>query len=243
MASTIKTEDILYRDGPLNLNGFAAYEDGRSDRRPGVLVVHEAWGLGEHAIERAKMLASLGYVAFAADMFGDRRQVTKREEAMALIGDLRAHPPKLRARIRAALTALSDMPQVDSSRLGAIGFCFGGMTVLELARDGADVAGVVSFHGGLETQMPAVAGEVKARILVCNGADDPMIPPKQVEAFEDEMKKANADARVINYPGAVHGFTNHKADGSIAPGILYNKSADEQSWAAMRAFLGEILGE
>ena len=243
MASAIKTDDILYTDGPVNLNGFAAYEDGRSDKRPGVLVVHEAWGLGEHVIQRAKMLADLGYVAFAADMFGDRRQVTKREEAMALIGDLRAHPPKLRARVRAALTALAAMPQVDSSRLGAIGFCFGGTAVLELARDSADVAGVVSFHGGLETQMPAVAGEVKARILVCNGADDPMIPPKQVEAFEDEMKKASAKYRVINYPGAVHGFTNPKADGSIAPGILYNKNADGQSWTAMRAFFEEVFGQ
>jgi dienelactone hydrolase len=113
--------------------------------------------------------------------------------------------------------------------------------VLELARDGADLAGVVSFHGGLETQMPAVAGEVKARILVCNGADDPMVPPKQVEAFEDEMKKAGADFQVVNYPDAVHGFTKPKADGSIAPGILYNKSADERSWAAMRAFFGEVF--
>lgn len=242
MTSTIKTEDIIYRDSPLTMNGLAAYEDGPTEKRPGVLVVHEAWGLGEHVIARARMLAGLGYVGFAADMFGDRRQITKREEAMALIGDLRANPQKLRVRMRAALTAMSAMPQVDSARLGAIGFCFGGTAVLELARDGADVAGVVSFHGGLETQMPAGAGVVKARVLVCNGADDPMIPPTQVKAFEDEMHKAGADIRVINYKGAVHNFTNPAADGSIAPGILYNKPADERSWAAMRAFFADVFG-
>ena len=238
----MKTEDINYRDGALNMSGYAAYDDTKPGKRPGVLVVHEAWGLGEHVMERAKMLAKMGYVALAADMYGDRKQVSTMEEVMTLVGDLRANPQKLRSRARAALTALAALPQTDASRLGGIGFCFGGTTVLELARDGADLAGVVSFHGGLETQAPAEVGKVKSSVLVCTGADDPMIPPAQVNAFEDEMRKAGADWQVISYGGTVHSFTNPKADGSIAPGILYNKSADQRSWAAMTAFFSEVFG-
>lgn len=237
----MKTEDISYRDGALNMSGYAAYDDTKTGKRPGVLVVHEAWGLGEHVMERAKMLAKMGYVALAADMYGDRKQIGTMDEVMKVVGDLRANPQKLRSRARAALAALAALPQTDASRLGGIGFCFGGTTVLELARDGADLAGVVSFHGGLETQAPAEAGKVKASVLVCTGADDPMIPPAQVNAFEDEMRKAGADWQVISYGGTVHSFTNPRADGSIAPGILYNKSADHRSWAAMTAFFGEVF--
>ena len=239
----MKTEDAIYRDGPLTMSGFVAYDEHRQGHRPGVLVMHEAWGLGEHVISRCRMLADLGYVAFAADMYGDRHQVTKRDEAMALIADLRANPQKLRTRARAALAALAALPQVDSKRLGGIGYCFGGTAILELARDGGELAGVVSFHGGLETTMPAVAGDVKARILVCTGADDPMVTQEHVKAFEDEMRNANADVRVISYAGAVHGFTNPKNDGSIAPGILYNQGADSQSWAAMQTFFAEVFGK
>ena len=237
----MKTEDITYRDGALTMSGYAAYDDTKSGKRPGVLVVHEAWGLGEHVMERAKMLAKMGYVALAADLYGDRKQVTTMEEVMALVGDLRANPQKLRSRARAAVAALAALPEVDATRLGGIGFCFGGTTVLELARDGAGLAGVVSFHGGLETQAPAEAGKVKTSVLVCTGADDPMIPPTQVNAFEDEMRKAGADWQVISYGGTVHSFTNPKADGSIAPGILYNEVADKRSWASMTAFFAEVF--
>ena len=232
----MKTEDITYLDGTISLKGFVAYDDTKPGKRPGVLVMHEAWGLGEHVMDRTKMLAELGYVGFAADLYGDRKLITKMDEAMAMIGDLRTHPQKLRTRARAALTAMAALPQVDETRLGAIGFCFGGTVVLELARDGADLKGVVSFHGGLETQMPAEPGQVKAKVLVCTGADDPMVPAAQVQAFEDEMKKAGADFRVVSYPGAVHGFMNPKADGSIAPGILYNEAVASTAWAEMQAF-------
>jgi dienelactone hydrolase len=237
----MKTADITYRDGAVDMSGFVVYDDTVSEKRPGVLVVHEAWGLGKHAMARSRMLADLGYVAFAADLYGGRRMATKMEEVMTLMGDLRANPQKLRARARAALAALSELPQVDATRLGAIGFCFGGTTVLELARDGAEIQGVVSFHGNLETTAPAVAGEVKARVLVCTGADDPMIPATQVASFEEEMHKAGVDFRVITYPGTVHSFTNPEADGSIAPGMLYNKDADQQSWTAMRSFFKDIF--
>ncbi len=241
MGYSMNTEDVIYKDGPLEMRGFAAHDEGLAGKRPGILVAHEGWGLGEHVIARTKMLAELGYVAFAADMFGERKQLTKLDDVRTTIGDLRAQPQKLRTRARAALTALAAQPGVDAGRLGGIGFCFGGTTVLELARDGADLSGVVSFHGGLETSAPAEPGTMKAKILVLTGADDPMIPDQQVEDFKTEMKKAGADFRVVSYAGAVHGFTNPKNDGSIATGLRYQAEADQQSWAAMRAFFEQVF--
>jgi dienelactone hydrolase len=239
---TMKTEDIDYRDGETSLNGFLAYDESVEGKRPGILVVHEAWGLGDHVIERAKMLARLGYVAFAVDMYGDRRQVGDLPAAMELIGDLRSSPAKFRGRIGAALDVLRSRPNVDASKIAAIGFCFGGTTVLELARGGADVAGVVSFHGGLQTTSPAEPGTIKASVLVCTGADDPMIPPQQVVEFEDEMRKSGADWQVISYGDTVHSFTNPDAGKAVSlPGVAYNELTDKRSWAAMRAFFDEIF--
>ncbi len=235
-------QDIAYRDGAANLRGFLAYDETAQDKRPGVLVVHEGLGLNEHAMARARMIAGLGYVALAADMFGDRRQAGDLEEARALIAPLRDDPAKLRARARAAVAALAQLPQVDASRLGAIGFCFGGAVVLELARDGADLKAVVSFHGVLTTKAPAVAGTVKASVLVCTGADDPLAPADQVAAFAEEMRAARADWQVISYGNTLHGFTNPAADGSILPSALYNEKADRRSWATMRSFLAEAFG-
>ena len=163
----MKTADIEYRDGALTCRGFLAYDETKTGRRPGVLVVHEAFGLGKHAMDRAKMLVELGYVAFAADMFGNRMQVTELPKAIEIITDLLGNPPKLLARADAALEVLRQRPEVDAARLGGIGFCFGGSTVLQLARSGADLKGVVSFHGGLSTRAPAKAGSVNAGILCC----------------------------------------------------------------------------
>jgi dienelactone hydrolase len=236
------TQDISYRDGATSLRGFLAHDETARDRRPGVLVVHEGLGLNEHAMERARMLAGLGYVVLAADMFGDRRQAADLDEARALIAPLRDGPPKLRARARAAVATLARLPQVDAARLGAIGFCFGGSVVLELARDGADLKAVVSFHGVLTTKAPAVAGKVKASVLICTGADDPLAPADQVTAFEEEMRSARvADWQVISYGGTLHGFTNPAADGSLLPSALYNERADRRSWAAMRSLFDEAL--
>ena len=237
----MKTEDIDYRAGDLTMRGFLAYDEAIAGKRPGVLVFPEAFGLSEHAMERAKMLASLGYVAFAGDLYGSRRVLTDMSEALKLTGDLRANLSKLRARAGAAIDTLSALPQVDKSRLGAIGFCFGGTTVLELARAGYDLAGVVSFHGGLGTSEPAGSGAVKAGILVCTGDDDPMIPPEQVAAFEAEMRHAEADWRVITYGNTLHSFTNPAADGSLAPAILYNERTDRRSWVAMTSFFEEVF--
>ena len=234
------TKDIEYRDGTERMLGFLAHEEGAPARRPGVLVVHEGLGLNDFAMERARMVAKLGYVALAADMFGDRRQAKDLDEARALIGALRTEPAKVRKRAAAALDVLSSLPQVDAARLGAIGFCFGGTSVLELARGGADLRCVVSFHGVLTTAAPAPAGAIKARILVCTGAEDPLVPDDQVTKFEDEMRAAKvADWQVMGFGNTLHGFTNPEADGSIMASALYNESADRRSWAAMKSLFEE----
>jgi dienelactone hydrolase len=238
----LQTKDIEYQDGALKMRGLLAYDDAHAGKRPGILVVHEAWGLGEHAMERAKMLAKEGYVALAADMYGDRRLASDLPQAMELIGELRTDPAKLRQRALSAVTALKAQPNVDTSRLAAIGFCFGGTTVLELARGGADLKGVVSFHGGLQTAAPAGAGAVTPKVLVCTGADDPMIPPVQVSEFEEEMRKAGADWQVIAYGNTVHSFTNPDAGKTVKlDGVAYNAQTDKRSWAAMRSFFDEIF--
>ena len=224
------------------MRGDRAFDEIATTRRPGVLVFHEGLGLGDFAMARARKVAELGYVALAADMFGDRRQARNLQEVATLVGGLRNEPQTLRARGRAALAALAALPQVDAARLGAIGFCFGGSVVLELARDGADLAAVVSFHGVLTTKAPAVSGNVRARVLVCTGADDPLAPPEQVRAFEDEMRAAQVrDWQVISYGNTLHGFTNPAADGSMMRTALYSEQADRRSWAAMRGLLEEAF--
>ena len=237
----MQTRDIDYRCDDVHSRGYLAWDE-TGERRPGVLVFHEGLGLGDFAMERARRLAALGYVAFAADMFGDRRQARNLQEVATLVGGLRAAPEKLRARGCAALETLAALPQVDGSRLAAIGFCFGGSVVLELARAGADLKAAVSFHGVLPTKMPAVSGSVKASVLVCTGADDPLAPPDQVAAFENEMRAAAVrDWQVISYGNALHGFTNPAADGTMLRTALYNAQADRRSWASMQRLFDEVL--
>jgi dienelactone hydrolase len=238
----MQTHDIDYRDETVNLRGYLAFDEKIAEHRPGVLVFHEGLGLGDFAMARARMLAEIGYVALAADMFGERRQARNLQEVAKLVGDLRNQPETLRARGRAALTTLAALPQVDVHRMAAIGFCFGGSVVLELARDGADLKAVVSFHGVLATTTPAVSGKVKASVLVCTGADDPLAPPEQVKAFENEMRAAHVqDWQVISYGNTLHGFTNPAADGSMMRTALYSEQADRRSWAAMRGLLEEAF--
>ncbi|WP_029581906.1 dienelactone hydrolase family protein, partial [Bradyrhizobium sp. URHD0069] len=238
----MQMDDIDYRDGAVNLRGYLAYDEKASERRPGVLVFHEGVGLGEFAMARARMLAELGYVALAADMFGERRQARNLQEVARLVGDLRNEPQTIRARGRAALATLTALPQVDANRMAAIGFCFGGSVALELARDGADLKAVVSFHGVLATKTPAVSGSVKASVLVCTGADDPLAPPEQVNAFEDEMRAAEVrDWQVISYGNTLHGFTNPAANGSMMRTALYSEQADRRAWASMRSLFDEVF--
>lgn len=230
--------DLSYHDGAQACIGALAVPEGDGPF-PGVVVVHEAWGLGEHVHERAEMLAAMGYVALAADIFGDRHIPADMAEAFAIIGDFRANPDKLRARAGAAVDALKAHPRCDG-RIAAIGYCFGGSTVLELARSGrADVLGVVSFHGGLGHAGPSTPDGVGAKVLACHGADDPLVPDAELTGFLAEMRAARADCQTIAYSGAGHSFTNKAADGSMMPGVLYHAPTDRRSWAAMTRFLAD----
>jgi len=201
----------------------------------------EAFGLGAHAKQRAQRLAELGYVALAGDPYGDGREAATLDEAMTLAGPLTQDPAKFRKRGRAALDTLISLQQVDARRVAAIGFCMGGTFGLELARDGAPLSGVVTFHGGLQTQRPASPGQVKAKILVLTGADDPFVPVDQVNKFQDEMTKAGAEWQIISYSGTKHSFTNPDAGSIGNPGLAYNKLTDERSWKAMASFFDEIF--
>jgi len=238
----MKSENIQYKDGDVTLHGFVAYDDQASGKRPGVLVMPEAFGLGPHAKQRAERIAQLGYVALAGDPYGNGLIAKDLQEAMKHAGPLREDPVKFRQRARVALERLAALPQVDPNRLAAIGFCMGGTFALELARDGAALRGIVSFHGGLETKRPAAAGGIKAKLLVCTGADDPFVPVTQVNAFAEEMTKSGADWQIVSYGGTVHSFTNPDAASAGVPGLAYNKLADQRSWESMTAFFKEIFG-
>ena len=237
----MKTEPVEYRRGDLIFRGLLADDPTRISPRPGVLVVHEAWGLGEHVRQRAVRLAEMGYLAFAVDMFGEGRQASTTEEGLGWTKALRGDVAELRARIRLAFDVLAARPEVDAERIAGIGYCFGGSSVLELARSGAPARGVVSFHGNLATSQPAERGRVRAKILSLSGDDDPFIPLTQVSAFVEEMKNARADYQVTIYGGAKHSFTNPKAGERGVPGIAYDRAADERSWNAMHAFFQEIF--
>src|SRR4051794_30259942 len=238
----MQARDVEYRCDGVTLRGHLVFDETVTAKRPGVVVFHEGLGLGDFAIEKARRIAELGYVALAADMFGERKQACNLQEVATLVGGLRAEPEILRARGRAALKALAGLPQVDASRMAAIGFCFGGSVVLELAREGADLRAVVSFHGVLSTKIPAVPDAVKASVLVLTGAEDPLAPPDQVVTFENEMRAAKVrDWQVISYGNTLHGFTNPAADGSMMRSAMYSADADRRSWAAMKALLDEVL--
>ena len=241
--AAVHTETVEYQDGDTVLEGYLAYDDSSQAKRPGVLVVHEWMGLGDYAKRRAEQLAGLGYVAFAADMYGKGVRAKDHAEAAKLSGVYRSDRGLMRARIHVALEELSKHPLVDSSRIAAIGYCFGGTTVLELARSGADVVGVVSFHGGLDTPSPHDAKHIKGRVLALHGADDPFVKKEQVEAFEEEMRQANVDYRLIIYPGAVHSFTVPEAGNDPSKGMAYNADADRRSWETMKTFLSDVFQE
>lgn len=237
----VHTEWVQYRHGETLLEGYLAYDDAVQGPRPGVLVVHEWMGLGDYAMKRAEQLAGMGYVAFALDMYGKGVRAKTPEEAAKLSGIYKGDRPLMRARAQAGLDELRKQPLVDPARIAAIGYCFGGTTVLELARSGADVAGVVSFHGGLGTPQPADAKNIKGKVLVLHGADDPHVPPAEVAAFQDEMRKAAVDWQMIYYGGAVHSFTNPGSGTDASTGVAYNEKADKRSWEAMKVFFKELF--
>lgn len=237
----LRTEVIEYKHGQTALEGYLAYDDSFSGTRPGVLVVHEWTGIGAYVKMRTEQLAKLGYVAFAIDMYGKGIRPTNAEEAGKQAGIYRADRQLMRARAEAGLEVLQKHKLVDPQRIAAIGYCFGGGVALELARSGADLKGVVSFHGTLDTPNPGDAKNIKGKVLVLHGADDPFVTAEQVTAFQEEMRKAKVDWQMVIYGGAVHSFTNPESGNDPSKGVAYNAEADRRSWQAMRDFFDEIF--
>jgi len=239
--AALKTETVEYRQGEAVLEGYLAYDDAVTGKRPAVLVVHEWTGINPYVKGRVEQLARLGYVAFAADIYGKGVRPQTMEEAGKQATLFKNDRPLMRARGRAGLDVLLKNPLADPARIAAIGYCFGGTTVLELARDGAPLAGVVSFHGGLATPLPAAKGALKAKVLALAGGDDPYVPAAERTAFEEEMRSCGADWSLTVYGGAVHSFTNPASGNDPSKGAAYNASADRRSWEAMKAFFAEIF--
>jgi dienelactone hydrolase len=234
----IELQAVSYNDGDVALVGYLASDSARKEKQPGILVVHAGFGLDDHTKGRARRFAELGFIVFACDMYGPRSE-GDRESVRARMKDLRSDPAKLCARAGAGINVLRKHPLVDG-RIAAVGYCFGGMTVLELARSGADLAGVVSVHGSLDTTQPAKVGKVKAKILVCHGALDPHVPLAQVNAFIEEMNAAAVDYQLIVYGGAMHGFAHENLTG--IPGVAYHALTDARSSIAIQDFFDELFG-
>jgi len=242
--AAVQGTDVTYSAGTTVLKGYLAYDDALQGKRPGVLVIHEWWGQDAYARDRARALAKLGYTAFAADMYGNGMTVDHPDKARAAMKQLLGDAKELRARFDAGLAVLKKHEKTDARHIAAVGYSMGGRTVLEMAREGAEIAGVVDFYGGLNTDNAAKPGAVKSRILVLIGADDPVIPPAMVETFKKEMDAAKADYKIVSYPGAKHCFTNPSSDELAAKFKLpfaYSAEADRKSSAEMQAFLTRIF--
>jgi dienelactone hydrolase len=235
----IVTQVIDYKQGDTTLEGYLAYDDSISGKRPGVLIVHQWLGLTDYEKHRAEQLAQLGYVAFCADIYGKGIRPKNVGEAGAEATKYKSDRALLRARVNAGLDELKKNKLVDPKRIAAIGYCFGGTTVIELALSGADVAGVVSFHGGLDAPNPADAKNIKCKVLALAGADDPFQNPNDLAAFEQEMRDAKVDWEITFYGNAVHAFTQPNP-GFVNAGAKYNEKADKRSWQAMKDFFAEI---
>jgi dienelactone hydrolase len=237
----VRTKVVEYKEGNTTLEGYLAWDDAVKGPRPGVLVVHEWTGLGKYVKSRAEQLAKLGYVAFGADIYGKGVRPSTPEEAGKTAGIYKGDRALTRTRVNAALEQLLANGNVDPRRVAAIGYCFGGMVVQELARSGADLAGVVAFHSDLSNPSPDDDRNIKGKVLVLQGGDDPFVPTKDVEGFESRMHAAGVNWQVVQYGGAVHSYTNPDAGNDNSKGAAYNAQADHRSWEAMRAFFGEIF--
>ena len=237
----IKTETIEYQDGETTLKGHLVYDDSIEGKRPGVIVAHEWWGLNDYAKQRAEMLAELGYVAFAVDMYGDDKVTSHAPDAKGWMQQITGNVDAWQARAMAGLDILKGSERVDADKLAAVGYCFGGATVMQMAYAGADLDGVVSFHGSLP---PAPEGaEIKAKVLAAHGYEDGFVPAEKVAAFEQSLAAAGADWQLAVYSGARHAFTNPNASDYGIDMIQYNAEADQRSWALMQSFLDEVFAD
>lgn len=238
----VQTRTVDYQDGDTVLEGWAAWGDSETAKRPGVLIVHQWKGITDYEKKRAEMLAEMGYVVLCADIYGKGVRPTSTEAAGAQAGKYKQNRNLLRQRVNAGLEQLKQMQGVDPSRVAAIGYCFGGTTVLELARSGAEVAGVVSFHGGLDSPHPEDGKKIRAKVLVLHGADDPFVPAKDIDAFAQEMREAKVDWQMVSYGGAVHSFTEWGLKESAMRGAAYDEKADRRSWEDMKDLFEELFG-
>ena len=242
-AEVVGTE-VSYQAGDTTLKGYLTSDPAKKGKRPGILVVHEWWGHNDYARKRARMLAELGYTALAVDMYGDGKTASHPDDAGKFAGEVRKNMPVAEARFKAAMDLLKSQSNVEGTHIAAIGYCFGGGIVLEMARRGVDLDGVASFHGSLGTAAPAQSGHVKAKVLVLNGAADPFTKPEQITTFQQEMETAGVDYKFINYEGAKHSFTNPEANNfgqKFNLPLEYNEEADRKSWAELQTFLKNIF--
>lgn len=241
LRAEIVLEPIEYTHGETTLQGWFAHDPAVTEKRPGILVVHQWTGVTDYEKRRAEMLAEMGYVAFVADIYGKGVNPSPGQESGQWSGKFKGDRDLYRARLNKALEVFTSQPGVDAGRIGAIGYCFGGTGVLELARSGANVKGVVSFHGGLGTPSPGDANNIKGSVLVLHGAVDPHSPLSEVQGLIDEMEAADVDYHVVLYGQAVHSFTEKEAGNDPSRGAAYNKEADERSWEHMQRFFEEVL--
>ncbi len=242
--ASIKTEEVNYTANGTTLKGFLSYDENQQGVRPGIIVVHEWWGNNDYSERRAEMLAKLGYIALAIDMYGDGKQADNPGDAGKYASQVMQNMDEAKARFDAGVNFLKKQSQTDTSRIAAIGYCFGGGVVLRMALAGDDLNAVVSFHGALPTDSVKDPEDVKAKFLVCAGGADPFAPKEVVDKFKKAMDDANADYKFVSYPGALHAFTNPAADSlgkKFNIPIAYNKEADEKSWAAMEEFFKGIF--
>jgi dienelactone hydrolase len=231
--AAIKEEPVTYKDGDTTMKGFIVYDDAKKGRRPGIVVVHEWWGITKHTRDEARKFAEQGYTAFVADMFGDGKTADNPKDASGLMKSLMGSPDAVQGRFNAARSRLAKHATVDAKKIGASGYCMGGTVVLNMARSGAPLAAVAAFHPSLGAYK-AGGKPVKARVLVLNGADDPFNKPEQIEAFKNDMESAKANYKFVNYPGAVHAFTNPEATEKGKQyniPLAYHPEADKQSKA------------
>ena len=243
MAATVKTEIVEYRQGDTVLQGYLSYDPSVKGKRPAVLIAHDWLGVSDYQKTRAEQLAALGYVALAADVYGKGVRPANAQEAGAEAKKYYADRELMRARMKAGFDFLASRPQTDPDRMAVIGYCFGGMCALELARSGAPLKAVVTFHGALNNPDPEDAKNIKAKVLVLHGADDPFVKQDEVTAFMNEMRAAGVDWQVVQYSGAVHGFSDKRNGTDNSKGLAYNENADRRSWQAMKDFFAETLGK